>query len=199
MIIMPKSYKKVFIAEDEALVLLSFKTYLTDMGFSVVGEANNGIDAVELCIKTNPDILIMDINMPKLNGIQALELINKKSKAPIPCIFITAYSDAELISKAGNAGAYNYLIKPINSNDLRAAINLAIQQHEKILQLSSECDAAKIALEDRKVIERAKGYLMDNFGFKEKQAMEFLQRKSKESNKKLIEVAKMFVEMSKKL
>lgn len=191
--------KKVIIAEDEALVLLGFKTLLIQLGYDVVAEAYDGHSAVDLCNALNPDFLIMDIKMPGLDGIQALELINQDRKEIIPCIFVTAHSDEYLIERAKHAGAFSYLIKPIRMDSLRAAIDVALERFEDYKRLSQERDNAKLQLEQRKLIERAKGYLMDNFDMKEKQAMEFMQKKSCTSNKKMVEVARAILQMAEQI
>lgn len=191
--------KKVIIAEDEALVLLGFKALLTQLGYDVVGEAYDGHSAVSLCNELSPDFLIMDIKMPGLDGIQALEQINQNRKEMIPCIFVTAHSDEYLIERAKHAGAFSYLIKPIRLESLRAAINVALERFEDYRKLKDERDNAKEMLEQRKLIERAKGYLMDNFDMKEKQAMEFMQKKSCTTNKKLVEVARAILQMAEQL
>lgn len=191
--------KTVVIAEDESLVLLGFKTLLIQLGYEVVGEAYDGHTAVRLCKELDPDFLIMDIKMPGLDGIQALEQINENRDVIIPCIFVTAHSDDYLIERAKHAGAFSYLIKPIRMDSLRAAIDVALERFEDHRKLSKERDTALEMLEQRKLVERAKGYLMDNFNMKEKQAMEFMQKKSCTSNKKLVEVAKAILQMAEQI
>lgn len=191
--------KTVVIAEDESLVLLGFKTLLIQLGYEVVGEAYDGHTAVRLCKELDPDFLIMDIKMPGLDGIQALEQINGNRDVIIPCIFVTAHSDDYLIERAKRAGAFSYLIKPIRMDSLRAAIDVALERFEDHRKLSKERDTALEMLEQRKLVERAKGYLMDNFNMKEKQAMEFMQKKSCTSNKKLVEVAKAILQMAEQI
>lgn len=180
----------VLIAEDESIILLGFKSFLIQLGYDVVAEAYNGEMAVELAEAMNPDLLIMDVKMPKLDGIQALEKINSKRNKIIPCVFVTAHSDDTLISRAKDSGAFNYLIKPVTRESLKAAIEIAIQRFEDYISLSNELSVAQQALENRKYIERAKGYLMDNLNLKEQQALDFMQKKSRDTNKKLIVVAK---------
>ena len=182
---MNPKYSRVLVVEDESIVLLGFKAFLAQLGYQVVGEANNGKDAVTLCSRLSPDFLIMDIRMPVLDGIQALERINQTRKLKIPCIFVSAYSDEALISQAKKAGAFSYLIKPIRIQDLHAAIDVMLEQYEQYLALVKERDQAKEMLENRKLIERAKGYLMDNFDMKEKH-----------TNKKLPEVASGILKMA---
>lgn len=189
----------VLIAEDESMVLLGFKSFLSQLGYSVIGEAYDGEMAVELANKLNPDLLIMDVKMPKLDGIQALSAINKDRSIMIPCVFITAYSDDQLIERAKSCGAFSYLIKPITINSLKAALEIALQRFDDYKLMQNKLTDAQQALNDRKTVEKAKGYLMDNFGFKEKQAMEYLQKKSRDTNKKLVVVAKSILKMDEAL
>lgn len=196
---MTQKSKRVLIADDEALVVLGFKTVLKQLGYEIVGEACDGIMAVELAKETEPDLIIMDIKMPRLDGIQALEQINSGRKHILPCIFITAHSDEYLVSRAKEAGAFNYMIKPVQFNSLRVAIDVALARYEDYMKLVDERDNAKLMLENRKVIERAKGYLMDNFNMKENQAMEFMQKKSCDANKKMVDIAKGILSMAEML
>ena len=192
---MSAKFSKVIIAEDEAMIMIGFKLFLQQLGYEVIGEACDGETAVSLCKTLNPDFLIMDIKMPGLDGIQALERINHGRKKNLPCIFITAHSDPYLISRAKHVGAFSYLIKPITLESLRAAIDIALQRYEDYCRLQDKLEQSKTELEERKIIERAKGVLMDQFGMKEKQAFEFLQKKSKENNKKMIQIARGILEM----
>ncbi len=185
----------VLLAEDESLVLLGLKALLTQLGHTVVGEAYSGRDAVSLCNSLNPDLLIMDIKMPVLDGIQALEQINSTRSVKMPCIFISAYSDDHLIERAKSAGVFNYLVKPVRLEDLRVALNITMQQYQEYIQVIQERDQAKADLKNRKLIERAKGILMDNFDMKEKQAMEFMQKKARDSHKKLNVIAQGIISM----
>ena len=190
---------KVFIAEDESMILFGFKSYLLNLGHEVIGEAYDGEMAVSMLETLEPDLLIMDVKMPRLDGIQALEKINHARKTILPCVFITAHSDDALIRRAKDAGAFSYLIKPITIENLKAAIEIAIHRYHDFLNVQSELDDLKETLENRKTIERAKGYLMDNFNFKEQQAFEYMQKKSRETNKKLIVVAKSILKMDETL
>lgn len=189
----------VLLAEDESLVLLGLKAILTQLGHTVVGEACTGRDAVSLCASLHPDLLIMDIKMPVLDGIQALEQINHMRKDKIPCIFISAYSDDHLIERAKAAGVFNYLVKPVRLEDVRVAVDITMQQYYEYIQVVQERDQAKEDLKNRKLIERAKGVLMDNFDMKEKQAMEFMQKKARDSHRKLSVVAQGILQMDEAL
>lgn len=189
----------VLIAEDESIVLLGLKALLIQLGHNVIGEAYTGKEAVEYCNALKPDLLIMDIKMPVLDGIQALEQINRSRRFKMPCIFISAYSDDNLIERARDAGVFNYLVKPIRLEDLRVALNITMQQYQEYIQVVQERDQAKEDLKNRKLIERAKGILMDNFNMKEKQAMEFMQKKARDSHKKLNVVAQGIIQMDEAL
>ncbi len=195
---MNKKYS-VLIAEDESIVLLGLKALLTQLGHTVIGEAHTGKEAVAYCSSLKPELLIMDIKMPVLDGIQALEQINRSRKLRMPCIFISAYSDDNLIEQAREAGVFNYLVKPIRLEDLRAALNITMQQYHEYIRVVQERDQAKEDLKNRKLIERAKGILMDNFNMKEKQAMEFMQKKARDSQKKLTVVAQGIIQMDEAL
>lgn len=192
-------YSRVLVAEDEAIIMLGFKTFLTQLGYEVVGEAYDGEAAVSLAETTSPDFLIMDVKMPGLDGIQALEKINTGRAHAIPCVFVTAHSDEYLVSRARDAGAFSYLIKPITMESLRAAIDIALRRYADYADVLEELGEAKGALETRKIIERAKGFLMDNFQMKEKQAMEYMQKKSRDTNRKLVVVARSILQMDEAL
>lgn len=189
----------IIIAEDESLVLLGLKAFLHQLGHNVIGEAYSGAEAITCCSSLSPDLLIMDIKMPDLDGIQALEQINAARKYPLPCIFITAYSDNDLINRAKKAGAYEYLIKPISVDTLNASINITMHQYSEQIKILTERDKAISDLKNRKIIERAKGILMDSFDMKEKQAMEYLQKKARSSQKKITFVAESIIRMEETL
>lgn len=191
--------KKVLIAEDEPMVMLGFKTFLIQLGYEVVGEAYNGEMAVKLANELQPDFLIMDVKMPHLDGIQALFQINTGRKQLIPCIFVTAHSDDPLILQAKKAGAFGYLIKPVTIESLKASIEIALQRYTDYCAMHEELNLTKKSLSERKILDRAKGVLMDNFNMKEKQAMEYLQKKSRSTNKKLITVAEEIIKMDERL
>lgn len=192
---MQKDSISVLIAEDDSMVLLGFKSFLIQLGYNVVGEAYDGEMAVSLAKELHPDLLVMDVKMPKLDGIQALSEINREHSRLIPCVFVTAHSDDQLIERAKTCGAFNYLIKPVTIESLKVALEIAMQRYRDYQTAQDRLSEAQQALADRKLIERAKGYLMDNFNLKEKQAMEFLQKKSRETNKKLVAVARGILSM----
>ena len=187
-----KENLRIFIAEDDPLVLRGFMVMLEMLGHEVVATAQNGVLAVEAVPAYDPDLILMDINMPELDGISAIERIARKK--PYPVILITGYQDEDYIRRGAEAGAYCYLQKPVDEFDLKSAIAVAMARFYDHAHLCSDLDQAKVALEDRKLIDRAKGILMDKFSFGEAQAMKYLQDRSQKKNKKLAAVAKGIVE-----
>jgi len=178
----------ILIAEDEYIVMMGLKSALIDLGYNVVGVANNGDDLVKLAFEKRPDLMIVDVNMPKMDGIDAIEKINKK--LVIPAIVITGYSKEEFVKRANKAGVLHYLVKPVDEKELKPAIEITMGRFEDFKKMRKELIKKQEALQERKLIERAKGILMDRNGLKESEAMKALQKKSRDSNKKIAEVAK---------
>jgi response regulator NasT len=179
---------KIVIAEDETLVAMSIISQLQELGYQVVGDATDGLEAVELCEKLRPDLMIMDINMPRLNGIQAAKIIRERFQTPV--VIVSGYSDENLIAEAAEAGVFNYLIKPVTKQNLAPAIEVALKNHSNYCQAREESNTLRKMLEERKLIERAKGILMDKNQINEAQAMKKLQKLSNDRNVKLIDTAK---------
>ncbi|PNR92259.1 ANTAR domain-containing response regulator [Petrotoga sp. 9PWA.NaAc.5.4] len=186
---------KIVIAEDETLILMGLKSNLESLGHKVVGEASNGKELIDIVLERKPDLIIADINLPILGGLEALEIINQKMD--VPSLIVSGYDDEELIQRATEIGVLGYLIKPIDESDLKAAIEIVISRFEDIKKLKEELDETKEALESRKIMERAKGIVMERLQLKEDEAMRFLQKKSRNSNKKLVEVANEIIEADK--
>ncbi|MTI58445.1 MAG: response regulator [Firmicutes bacterium] len=191
------NYLKVVVAEDEYMVLMGIKEMVQELGHEIIGEATNGKKAVEITLKEKPDLLIIDINMPVLDGIDAIKKINELY--PMPSIVVTGYYNKELIDRAKKAGAFSYLVKPIDEKDLQPAIEMANARFEEFLTLRKELQETQAALEARKYIEKAKGILMDKYNIKESQAMKTLQKKSRNNNKKLVVTAKEIIKADKLL
>jgi response regulator NasT len=183
---------RVLIAEDEYLVLLGLKKNVEKLGHNVIGIANDGEKAVELALAEKPDLVIMDINMPYLDGIEAIKKINEKLF--IPSIIVSGYHDEELIKRATEEGVLYYLLKPVDIQDLKIAINISLAKFEEFKKLQHELKDVKNALDARKHIEKAKGILMDRLNLKEAEAMKRLQKMSRDKNKKLVLVAKELIE-----
>lgn len=179
---------QVLIAEDDYLVLMSLRLSLENLGYEVVAEATDGLQAVEQALQKKPDLILMDINMPYLDGIEALKKINEKYVAP--SIIITGYSESKLVKRALEAGVFGYLVKPVNARELAPAIDVALKRFEEFTKLSEDLKDTKAALEARKYIEKAKGILMDTLHISEAEAMQYLQKKSRTKNKKIVAIAK---------
>ncbi|MFC5589444.1 ANTAR domain-containing response regulator [Sporosarcina soli] len=160
--------KKILIAEDESIIRMDIRMMLEDHGYEVVGEAGDGDRAVELAFKYKPDLILMDIKMPKLNGLQASQII--ASQLDLPILIITAYSQKEFVEKAQQDNVVGYLVKPISESNLIPAVEIALHQANKAKKLKNEIAVAKKEVEKRKLIERAKGILMQHEQLTEQQA-----------------------------
>lgn len=182
---------RIFIAEDEAVILASFKMILKRNGYEVVGEATSGLQAYEKISEIKPDLILMDINLPELDGINVLIRISKIMV--IPCIFITGQYSKELVERVNNSGAFGYLIKPVDERQIKASIEIAMERYREFKLLNTETNNLKAALEARKYIERAKGILMQKCSMSEADAMKHLQKKSRNANMKLLEAAKQII------
>ena len=183
---------RIVIAEDEAIIRLDLRESLEAEGYIVVGETGRGDEAVELSRALKPDVVILDIKMPGLTGIEAAEIINNEKIAAI--LLLTAFSQRDLIQDASQAGALAYLVKPFQRSELVPSIELAIGRFQEIIALKKENDDLLENLETRKVVDRAKGALMDQYGLKEKDAYRYLQKKAMEKRSPMKEVAKSILE-----
>lgn len=186
-----KDRLRILIADDEAIRVMTLRTQLRALGFDVVAEATNGREAVELAERHQPDLAILDIKMPELDGIAAAREIT--ARGPIPVILLTAYSEPELVERATEAGVFAYLVKPVSEEDLLPTILLARARFEEFRLLQKEVADLREALEARKVIERAKGILMKRLGISEAEAFRRMQVQSQKENKKLVEIARAIV------
>ena len=182
---------RILIADDESIRLLSLRAQLAALGHRVVAEASTGEEAVALAVSTQPDLAILDIKMPLVDGIEAAERITQAR--PIPIILLTAYSEAQLVERAAQANISAYLMKPVSEEDLLPALTLALTRFKQFQALRREVVDLREALEARKVIEKAKGILMRRLDLTEEEAFRRLQRQSQESNRKLAQVAEAIV------
>jgi two-component system, response regulator PdtaR len=182
---------RILIADDESIRLLSLRAQLTALGHQVVGEASTGEDAVALAASRRPDLAILDIKMPRMDGIEVAERITQTH--PIPIILLTAYSETQLVERAAQANISAYLMKPVSEEDLLPAITLALTRFKQFQALHQEVADLREALEARKVIEKAKGILMRRLSLTEDEAFRRLQRQSQETNRKLAQVAEAIV------
>jgi AmiR/NasT family two-component response regulator len=182
---------RILIAEDETIIRLDLKQLLERAGFVVCAEAKDGVEAVELSRSELPDLAVLDVKMPRLDGIEAARQI--LDERPIPIVMLTAYGQDELVSRAVEAGVFGYLVKPFRETDLLPAIQTARARHEELLELRDEAESLAEALAARKAIERAKGLLMEKEGLSEQDAFARLRKASQVSGRPLRVVAEAVV------
>jgi two-component system, response regulator PdtaR len=179
--------RRVLIAEDEALIRLDLAEMLVEEGYDVVGEAGDGETAVRLALDLKPDLVILDIKMPIMDGLAAAERIAGERVAPV--VILTAFSQRDLVERARAAGAMAYLVKPFQKSDLVPAIEIALSRYHEIAALESEVAGLSDRLETRKAVERAKGTLMTTYGMTEPQAFKWIQRTAMDHRMTMREVA----------
>ncbi len=165
---------RILIAEDETIIRLDLRALLESAGFEVCGEARDGEEAVELARARQPDLAVLDVKMPRLDGIEAAKRI--LDDRPIPIVMVTAYGEQELVARAVEAGVFGYLVKPFRETDLLPAIETARARHEELATLRGEAESLAEALAARKSIERAKGLLMQKEGLSEGDAFARLRK-----------------------
>jgi two-component system, response regulator PdtaR len=182
---------RIVIADDEPDMRDYFCKILPRLGHQVVATAQNGKELVEHCRTLRPELVITDIKMPDMDGIEAAGLIYRE--VPIPVVLVSAYHDADLIARAEADHIMGYLVKPIKQADLQPVIALALKRFEQFQELRREAADLRQALEDRKVIEKAKGILMKRASLDEPEAFRRLQKLASEKNRKLIDIAQMIV------
>ena len=182
---------RILVAEDETIIRLDLVELLRRAGMDVVAEAHDGEEAISLARELEPDLAIMDVKMPKLDGIEAARrIINER---PIPIVMLTAYGQEELVARAAEAGVFGYLVKPFRESDLLPAIHTARARHEELAALREEAESLAEALAARKAIERAKGLLMEKEGLSEADAFARLRKASQVSGRPLKVVAEAVV------
>ena len=184
--------RRVLIAEDEALIRMDLAEMLREEGYEVVGEAGDGQEAVELAESLKPDLVIMDVKMPRRDGIDAAAEIASKRIAPI--LILTAFSQRELVERARDAGAMAYLVKPFSINDLIPAIELAMSRFGEIAALEEEVATLSDRLETRKLVERAKGLLQSKQKMSEPEAFKWIQRAAMDRRTTMRRVAEVVLE-----
>ena len=180
---------KILIADDEPLIRQDLKEMLLEAGYEVIAEAKDGYHALELAKLTTPDLMILDIKMPNINGLEAAEEIQVALNKRIPTIILTAYNQPELIQKAGDIGAFSYLTKPVKPQDLIASVETVKSRAKEIESLRGDIFDLKEKLEIRKLVEKAKGIIMKKLSLDEPDAMHFLQKKSMDERTTIKEVA----------
>jgi AmiR/NasT family two-component response regulator len=182
---------RILIAEDETIIRLDLRSLLEGAGLEVCAEARDGAEAVELARSQLPDLAILDVKMPRLDGIEAAKRI--LDERPIPIVMLTAYGQQELVNRAVEAGVFGYLVKPFRETDLLPALATARARHEELAALREETESLAEALAARKAIERAKGLLMEREGLSEQEAFARLRKASQVSGRPLKVVAEAVV------
>lgn len=182
---------KILIADDEVIRLMALKAQLINLGHSVVGEAANGAEAIALVSDLKPDLAIMDIRMPVMDGITAARRITEEH--PLPIIMLTAYSERSLVKEATNAGAFAYLVKPVSEQDLMPAIDMAISRFRELDLLRREVGNLNQALDVRSDVEKAKGILMERCRISETEAFRMLRDRSSQEGQKVVDIARAII------
>jgi AmiR/NasT family two-component response regulator len=182
---------RVIIADDESLIRQDLQEMLTNLDYLVVGEVGDGRSAVNLARELRPDVVIMDIKMPDMDGIEAAAVLTKEHIAPV--VLLTAYSQRELVGRAKEAGVAGYIVKPFQESDLAPAIEVALARFREFRAMEKEVGDLKQALETRKFVDRAKGILMDTQGLTEADAFRKIQKMSMNTRKPMKEVAEAII------
>src|SRR5579871_2762816 len=178
---------RIIIADDEPIIRIDLKEELTRQGYLVVGEAVDGVSAVNQARELRPDLVVMDIRMPELDGITAAETLTREKIAPV--VLVTAYNDEDLIERAKSAGVVNYIVKPWRQSDIRPAIEIALARFAEFRTIEKQAKDLQDQLATRKVVERAKGLLMQKYGLSEQDAFRRIQKLSMNNRKSMREVA----------
>lgn len=182
---------RVVIAEDEAIIRLDLKETLEEEGYTVIGETGRGDQALDLVRSLRPDLAILDVKMPGMDGLEVAKVIGDERICGV--LVLTAFSQREIIEQARDAGALAYLVKPYQKSDLIPAIEVAIGRFRELQALTGHVDALGEQLEARKLIDRAKGRLIDEHGMKEQDAFSFIQRTAMKERSKMREVAERII------
>jgi response regulator NasT len=189
------SKRRIVVAEDESLIRMDIVETLKDQGFDVVGEAGDGLKAIELAKELKPDLMVMDIKMPDMDGLSAAEQI---AKLRIPVVFLTAFNQQELVTRASEVGAMAFLVKPFSPEDLLPAIEVALSRFQQLTQLESEVSDLTERLETRKLVERAKGVLGVQMGLSEPDAFRWIQKAAMDRRIGMVDVARTILDQLEK-
>lgn len=184
--------RRVIVVEDEALIRMDIVEVLRENGFDVVGEASDGETAIELTRELLPDLVVMDITMPKMDGLTAAEVINKERLAPV--VMLTAFAQPEFVARAVEAGAIAYVVKPFTPERLLPQIEVALSRHQMMRAVEAEASDAKERLETRKTLERAKGLLQEKMKLSEPEAFRWIQKASMDRRLTMTEVSLAVIE-----
>ena len=184
-------HKRIIIADDEALIRQDFREMLTNLGYLVIGDVGDGRSAVNLARELKPDLVIMDIRMPDMDGIEAAKILTEEGIAPV--LLLSAYSQRDLVERAAEAGVSGYVIKPFDESNLLPAIEVVLARFGEYQEISKEAARLEERLETRVAVDRAKGILIDHRGLTEQEAFRNIQRMSMNSRKSMREVAEAII------
>lgn len=187
---------RILIADNESIIRMDLRELLEEAGHEVIGEAADGLGAVEMTRKLKPDLVIMDIKMPEMDGIAAAKIISNEKLAPV--LLLTAYSQKEIVEKAKDSGVLAYLVKPVKESNLFPAMEIALSRFKEYMQIEQELLDLRNSLETRKILDRAKGLLMDAYSLSEQEAFRRIQQYSMAKRKSIREVAEAIIDASKK-
>jgi AmiR/NasT family two-component response regulator len=182
---------RIVIADDEPIIRLDLKKMLEDCGYDVIAEAGDGARALESARTLKPDVVILDIKMPEMDGIDAAKIITDEKIAPV--LLLTAYSQLDLVNRAKEAGVFSYLVKPFKEADLMPQIEVAVARWDAFLRIEEQAADLEDKLETRKSVDRAKGILMDQYGLKEQEAFRRIQVQSMNTRKSMREIAEAII------
>ena len=182
---------RVVIADDESVICMDLREMLSNLGYLVVGEAGDGRSAVNLARELRPDVVIMDVKMPDMDGIEATSVLTGDRIAPV--VLLTAFSQRDLIDRAKQAGVVAYLVKPVKETDMAPAIEVALARFGEFREMEKEVDSLQEQLETRKMVDRAKGILMDSQSLSESEAFRRIQKMSMNTRKSMKEIAQAII------
>jgi two-component system, response regulator PdtaR len=186
---------RVLVAEDEALIRMDLVELLTDEGYNVIAEAGDGEEALELARKLQPDLVVMDVKMPKMDGISAAAMIAEERIAPV--VMLTAFSQRELVERARDAGAMAYVVKPFDASDVVPAIEIAMARFAEIRAVEAEVADLEERFASRKAVDQAKGLLQEGLGLSEPEAFRWIQKTAMDLRKSMREVAEGVIDHAK--
>ena len=190
------SPQRIVIADNESIIRMDLRELLEEAGHQVVGEGANGKKAVELARKLKPDLIILDIKMPEMDGITAAKIIDDEKIAPV--ILLTAFSQSEIVERAKDSGVLAYLVKPVQESNLFPAMEIALSRWQEMQDLEDQLFKVKDSLENRKILDRAKGILMDAYNITESEAFRRIQKFSMSKRKTIKEVAEAIIRQATK-